>query len=53
MAGRISDFIASWFSLVIIDERHDNTVKLAMICYCDQNFGHTALKIYPNPKTNP
>jgi hypothetical protein len=36
MAGRISNFIASWFSLVIIDERRDDTVKLAMIIYCDQ-----------------
>ena len=48
MAGRLSNFIASWFSLVIIDERHDNSVKLAMIGYCDQTFRRTALKIYPN-----
>jgi len=48
MAGRISNFIASWFSLVIIDERHDNTVKSAMSDYCDPTFRRTALKIYPN-----
>ena len=48
MAGRISSFIASWFSLVIIDERHDDTVKLAMIGYCDQTFRCTALNLYPN-----
>ena len=39
MARRISRIIASWFYLVIIDERQDDALKLAMVGYCDKTSG--------------
>jgi hypothetical protein len=47
MVGRISQFIASWFSLSITEERHDDTVKLAMIGYCDQTLGALHSTVLP------